>query len=505
MLYSRLTDLLRESAKIRGEDQFATEIASGNVLSYAQFYEMVQKQAQFMKQCGLKAQDKVGLIYKNSLEFMVDFFAVLENCAVVVPVNAQLKNRELKYIVEDANLRYIITDNSNDRIIELTDIIRYNKLGKNVDFIEINSYIADDVRFDNLVDGTAIILYTSGSTGRAKGVMLTHTNLLNEMANIKEAHELTVHDKVLCVLPWFHINGLVITMLTPLLAGHEIVIAEKFSRRNFWKWVDDYQITWFSGVPTIYSYLLSDINYTQHESLRFARSASSSLPVEVLKKFEERYQVPIIESYGMTEGGSQLTSNPIPPGIRKPGAVGLPYGLQMRIINDVGETCRENENGEIQFCGASISKGYYKKAEETEQTFEGGWLKTGDVGYLDSDGYLFLVGRKKELINRGGEKFSPREIEEVLYQYSGIKMAAVAGVPDAIYGEKVIAFCVPDSDITLCEDELINFCREYLADYKIPQKIVFLEKLPVSGNGKIQRLKLVDDLEKGDNNEKENI
>ena len=507
MIRSRLTDLLRETARIRGEDQFVTEIASKSVLSYAKLYEMVQKQSRFMKQCGLEAQDKVGLIYKNSIEFMVDFFAVLENRAIVVPINPKLKNRELKYIIKDADLRYILTDNSEGRITESADIISNNKSGKDAYFIEINNHTAEDVRFDNLVDGTAIILYTSGSTGRAKGVMLTHVNLLNEMTNIKEAHELTGHDKVLCVLPWFHINGLVITMLTPLLAGHEIVIAEKFSRHNFWRWVDDYQITWFSGVPTIYSYLLSDIDYVQHKSLRFARSASSSLPVEVLKKFEERYQVPVIESYGMTEGGSQLTTNPVPPGIRKPGAVGLPYGLRMRIVNDMGEICREHEVGEIQFCGASISEGYYKKTEETEQTFAGGWLKTGDVGYLDEDGYLYLVGRKKELINRGGEKISPREIEEILYQYSGIKMAAAIGVPDEMYGEKVIAFCVPDPSTSLCEDEIIDFCRKYLADYKKKKKIIFYEKLPVGGNGKIQRLKLADEFKerRGSNNEKENI
>ena len=295
------------------------------------------------------------------------------------------------------------------------------------------------------------------------------------------------------MLPWFHINGLVITMLTPLLVGHEIVIAEKFSQHNFWKWVDDYQITWFSGVPTIYSYLLSEKSYCRHNSLRFARSASSPLPIKILQEFEKRYCVPVIESYGMTEGGSQLTTNPIPPKVRKPGSVGIPYGVKMRIINDAGEECREGESGEVQFSGANITEGYYKKINETGQAFDKEWLKTGDVGFFDEEGYLFLIGRKKELINRAGEKFAPKEIEEILYQYKGIKMAAAVGIPDDTYGEEVIAFCVSDSKIKLSKERIIEFCKKYLADYKVPKDIIFLRELPVGGNGKIQRLKLIDE------------
>ncbi len=492
MIYDNLIELLEMMSRIKAREQFITEIISRTKLNYLEFFELVQKRAMCMKKLGLKCGNKVGLMYKNSLEFMVDFFAILVNHSVVVPINPNLKDRELEYIFQDSNLQYIITEKYRE-ISKIINIIENNDINGEIKFLKIANQTIVDSRTDNLAENTAIILYTSGSTGKAKGVMLTHSNLLAEMRYIKDAHELTSNDRVLCVLPWFHINGLVITMLTPLLVGHEIVIAEKFSQHNFWKWVDDYQITWFSGVPTIYSYLLSEKSYCRHNSLRFARSASSPLPIKILQEFEKRYCVPVIESYGMTEGGSQLTTNPIPPKVRKPGSVGIPYGVKMRIINDAGEECREGESGEVQFSGANITEGYYKKINETGQAFDKEWLKTGDVGFFDEEGYLFLIGRKKELINRAGEKFAPKEIEEILYQYKGIKMAAAVGIPDDTYGEEVIAFCVSDSKIKLSKERIIEFCKKYLADYKVPKDIIFLRELPVGGNGKIQRLKLIDE------------
>lgn len=485
-----LVSLLKGVCNKRQQDQFVTEISSGKILTYSEFWEIVCKHAGYLKNFGLKEYEKVGLMYRNSLEFMIDFFAILVNQSIVIPLNASLKDRELEYVFKDSNLQYVITENNN-RIDNFVNVVKSFYINNNTKLNKIDCPIDEDIRENNLIENTAIILYTSGSTGKAKGVMLSHDNLLYEMRNIIEAHKLTSEDKVLCVLPWFHINGLVITMLTPILAGHEIVIAEKFSQKNFWKWIDEYQITWFSGVPTIYSYLLADETYSRHRSLRFARSASSSLPINVLKEFEKRYHVPVIESYGMTEGGSQLTSNPIPPLKRKPGSVGIPYGVKMRIINDKGEKCNEGESGEVQFLGNSITSGYYKKIQETKDSFEGKWLKTGDIGFIDSDGYLFLNGRIKELINRAGEKFSPKEIEEVLYKYKGIKLVATIGIPNDVYGEEVVAFCVVESNVIFSEKEAIEYCKKNLADYKVPKRIICLDELPVGGNGKIQRLKLV--------------
>ena len=490
--FVKLTDLLRERSRDKKTVRFVSEISTGRSFTYGDFFELVQERARSMKMFGLKTGDKVGLIYKNSIEFMAGFFAVLENDAVVIPVNGALKEREMAYVFQDSDLKYVLTEPGAGSVDRAGCVVRECMLSENVRFAQIGNQQGTAEDGGDLEEGTAIILYTSGSTGKAKGVMLTHENLMCEMDNIIKAHKLTEQDRVLCVLPWFHINGLVITMLTPLLAGHEMIVAEKFSQSRFWNWIDAYQITWFSGVPTIYTYLLAGTDRNLHKTLRFARSASSSLPVKVLEAFEERYQVPVIESYGMTEGGSQLTSNPLPPEVRKPGSVGLPYGLEMRIVNENGEICLEGEEGEVQFCGGSITGGYYRKRQETKDAFDGKWLKTGDVGYADGDGYLFLSGRKKELINRSGEKFSPREIEEILYQCKGIKMAAAIGVSDEINGEEAVAFCVLAEGACIGEKEILEFCRKSLVEYKIPREILFVDELPVGGNGKVQRLKLKD-------------
>lgn len=501
MKYDRLTDLLRYRSETDAEKCFVREIATQTELTFSGFFQLVQERARFMQSCGLQAGDRVGLLEGNSVGFMTDFFAVLENDAIVVPINAALKDRELSYIFQDAGLNYAVVEKAEKRIVTLLGAEHVCKIDENTVFVQSGAYEKESAQ-DELLEGTALILYTSGSTGKAKGVMLTHQNLLAEMKNIMDAHKLTTEDKVLCVLPWFHINGLVITMLTPLLAGHEIVVAERFSQKNFWKWIDQYQITWFSGVPTIYVYLLAEEDSAKHHTLRFARSASSSLPVQILQEFEQRYQVPVIESYGMTEGGSQLTSNPVPPEVRKPGSVGLPCGLEMRIVDDAGNTCRTGEVGEVQFCGRSISKGYYKKKKETEEAFDGRWFRTGDMGCVDEDGYLYLSGRKKELINRAGEKFSPQEIDEILYRCKGIKMAAAVGVPDHARGEETVAFCVPKEKKKPSEEEILAFCRTYLADYKLPKEIIWIDELPIGGNGKIQRLKLKEEYARIKDNEK---
>lgn len=497
-----LITLLERQASEKSAENFLAEIKSGIRLSYSEFYQQVKKCALFLSKSGIQEKDKVGLMLGNGIDFIVDFFAVLHIGAIVIPVNPAFKDRELDYILSDANIRFLIVERRSGRSAGIAGKKASVPINPQTELIELSDRCIEDKRQDNLIEDTALILYTSGSTGNAKGVMLTHKNLLKEMSNIKDAHELTSSDRVLCILPWFHINGLVITMLTPLLVGHKIVIAEKFSSSRFWQWVDEYGITWFSGVPTVYTYLLEGKSNPDKNTLRFARSASSSLSTHVLDEFEKRFHVMIIESYGMTEGGSQLTSNPMPPKARKKGSVGLPYGLEVRIVNDDGKCCEPFESGEVQFRGESITGGYYKKEKETLECFEGDWLKTGDIGYLDKDKYLFLNGRKKELINRSGEKFSPREIEEVLYQYPGIKLAAVVGVPDKTHGEAAAAFCVENEGMTISKDKLLAFCERNLVKYKIPKEIFFVDKLPLSANGKVQRLKLIEVYEKNGRKQK---
>lgn len=485
--------LLAERAAEQGERLFVSEIKTGTQLSFSGLEQAVSERQKLLEALGLHPGDKVCLRLRNSLEFMVNFYSILAAGGIVIPINPDFRDGEIQYILEDSNARFLLYEAGELPLAEYGNVVRSGEICGDTGFLEVRDGLEEDARGDNLTEGTALIMYTSGTTGNAKGVMLTGANLLKEMENVCAAHLLTGQDRVLCVLPWFHINGLVITMLAPLLAGHEIVIAERFRVSQFWKWVADYKITWFSGVPTIYSYLLERREPADCTSLRFARSASAPLPVHVLEAFEELYRVPIIESYGMTEGGSQLTSNPLPPLKRKPGSVGIPFGLEMRIEQEGSTPCGPDAPGEVCFRGESLTKGYYKKPGATAESFENGWFKTGDLGYVDGDGYLYLCGRRKELINRSGEKIAPKEIEDILYRYPGVKLAACAGVPDPMRGEEIVAFCVPENGVILDAGEIITFCKKFLADYKIPKQIFQLEELPIGGNGgKIQRRKLVE-------------
>lgn len=488
-----LIDILRNRSIQRENDNFVVEIKSEQTLSYKKLKEQVELAAETLEQIGIQKNEKVAILVENSISFMKLFFSVLWIEAVVVPINPELKEEEINYIMRDADIKTIlIQDKIIDKMIFLID---KNDIIKKMDTISIIKKV--DIlehKNEDLILNTALILYTSGSTGRAKGVMLTHRNLISEMKNISLAHELCRDDIVLAILPWFHINGLVITMLTPLLVGHKIIIAQKFSKKLFWSWIEKYSVTWFSGVPTIYAYLLSESYKKEYDtsSLRFARSASFALPRKILEEFEKKYKIFIIESYGITEGGSQITTNPMPPKKRKIGSVGIPYGLDLKIINDKNLEVGVFEEGEIIVRGDNITRGYYKKEKETKEAFFNSWFRTGDLGYIDKEGYLFLSGRKKELINRAGEKFSPKEIDEVLYSMSEIELACAVGVPNELYGEEVIAFIKKKKEMDITAEDIIEYCKGRIANFKVPKEIYFIEDFPQGGNGKIQRLKFVD-------------
>ncbi len=262
------------------------------------------------------------------------------------------------------------------------------------------------------------------------------------LAAFRRRISLLPQDTALCILPLFHINGLVVTLITSMLVGSSLVLPKKFSSRHFWQWISTYNATWFSAVPTILSILLLQPipSKAEFSSLRFARSASAPLPIAVLEEFETRTGVPVIESYGMSEAGGQVTSNPLH--LRKPGSAGLPFTNALRVVDEHGVPLDSNQTGEVVLRGPNVSIGYLDNAAANRESFRNGWFYTGDLGYRDADDYVFLVGRKKELINRAGEKIAPREIEEIIYRMPEVESAAVVGVPDSLYGEEVACFLV---------------------------------------------------------------
>jgi len=339
-----------------------------------------------------------------------------------------------------------------------------------------------------------LLMYTSGTTGKPKGVVLSHGNLLAGGVNVAVGHELTARDRALCVLPLYHINGLCVTLMGPLVSGGSVVMPKRFSTSQFWDWISDNSCTWFSVVPTQVSYLLRDAEQSRSTpTLRFGRSASAPLSPDVHSNFEEQFKVDIIETMGLTETAAQILSNPMPPAERKLGSPGLPVGVRLRVVDKNGIDVSAGAEGEILIAGDCVMQRYFRNAEVTASTINSeGWLHTGDLGRVDEDGYVFITGRLKELIIKGGENIAPREIDDALYKHPDVVEAAAFAVACRDYGQTVeAAVCLKPGSI-LAVEELLTMVRGSVGSFKCPDRIHLLAELPKGPSGKIQRKKLCD-------------
>lgn len=492
MKFQNLKELVDYRARENSGKNFITSPEDNRQLTFLAFKQEVDTLSAALQKNGLSRGDKVAIVLGNGISAAVAFFGVANGGGIAVPVNPGLKQQEVAYLLENSESRYILT--SDVLAPGLAPQVAASRLGGELVLLELAGGRGPAHVGDLGPESLALLLYTSGTTGHPKGVQLSQRNLLVEAVQITEAHRLDEDDSALCVLPLYHINGLVVTLIAPLYSGGQVIMPGKFSAGGFWDWVVKYGVTWFSAVPTILSILLSGPvkSALDLSRLRFARSASAALPEAVLEKFESRFGVPVIESYGISEGASQITSNPLPPKKRKSGSVGLPWGNEIRVVDQKGEPLPPYVSGEVILRGGNISSGYYKNPEATREAFSGGWFHTGDLGYLDDEGYLFLSGRIKELINRAGEKFSPREIDEVLYLIPEVELAACVGIPDDLYGEEVGAFVKLRPGANLSAEQLIDFCAQRLADFKVPKRVNFIADFPKGPSGKIQRLKLAE-------------
>jgi long-chain acyl-CoA synthetase len=504
-----LRELLEQRALAAPDKPFLFSEADGRSYTYAEFNAAVDAAAHMLASHRLKKGDVVSLLMPNSAEYIIAYFACWKLGAIAGPVNSLLKPQEMAYVMANSETKALLYHSQFvDQMREVAQLVWEG----DDDLLE-NAVI----EFDNeaLVSGgyaefaddslekrnvpldagdDAIIIYTSGTTGKPKGCLLTHRNLIANARQISQWLGFTKDDRLLTIMPLFHMNAVSVTTMSALYSGGSTVISPKFSASRFWQIISDYQITSFGSVATMLSMLLTTYpegvpEGLQTEQLRFAMCGSAPVPAEVMKRFEETFHCLVIEGYGLSESTCRSTFNP-PDQRRRPGSCGKPIGNEMQVVDDDDREVADGELGEIVLRGENILKGYYRNPEATAIAFRNGWFHTGDVGYRDSDGFFFIVDRKSDMIIRGGENIYPREIDEVLYQHPAISAAATIGVPDQLYGEEVAAFIVLKEGSEAREEEIIAFCRERLADYKCPKTIRIVSEIPKGPTGKLLKREL---------------
>jgi long-chain acyl-CoA synthetase len=477
-------------------DLRATENPSGPAvadddtdLNNAQFLAAVQRAATALRGQGVSAGDVVAIMLPNTASFVVSLFAAWRLGATVTPINPSLTPTEVSYQVCDASAKVLIA--------ETTPAFDAGAPGVTTDELDNAEPTPGLVSPPQYPDtALALLIYTSGTTGRPKGVMLDHTNLNAMCGAVIDGFEMTEDDHSLLILPLFHVNGIVVGTLSPLLAGGRATIAGRFKADTFFDRVEQSRATYFSAVPTIYTMLcgLPASMKPDTSSLRFAVCGAAPASVELLEAFESRYGIPIIEGYGLSEGSCASTVNPLS-GKRKAGTVGLPLpGQTIRLVDAAGMSVPDGEAGEVVIKGANVMRGYLNRPEETAKTIVDGWLHTGDVGRFDEDGYLLLVDRAKDMIIRGGENIYPREIEAVAHGLPQIAEAAVVGRAHPVYGEEPVLFVSLHPGATLDAAAIREHLQGSLSKYKLPVEITIMDDLPKNAVGKIAKPALRDSL-----------
>ncbi len=453
---------------------------------------------------GIGRNDRVAIVLPNGPEMAVAFMAVSCGCTSA-PLNDAYVAEEYEFNLQDFRAKALIVQaHKNSPAIDVAQklgiaIIDLHptpecgagtftltlRPGKKMNLIQGGWAKKDDV---------ALILHTSGTTSRPKIVPLSQANLCASAANIANTLQYTHRDRGLNIMPLFHIHGLVAGILSAISAGSYISCTHGFNALKFFTWIDEVKPSWYTAVPTMHQTILTRAHHNaeiiKNHPLRFIRSSSSPMPTKVIAEIEACFKVPLIESYGMTEASHQMCSNSLPPVLRKPGTVGLPAGPKVAIMDEHGKILGKNTIGEIVIQGPNVTKGYENNPKANAENFTNGWFRTGDQGMMDDDGYITLTGRLKEIINRGGEKISPLEIDEVLMGHPAILQVVTFAMPHPKLGEEVGAVVVLREGKAATEKEIREFATLHLADFKVPKKVIFMDEIPKGATGKLQRINL---------------
>src|ERR1700752_4632432 len=485
-----IPQLLQQRASAEPEKVFLLSEADKRQFTYREFENAVARAAGMLAARGIGAGDVVSLLLPNSVEYLIAYFACWQLGALAGPVNGHLKRQEIEFVVSNSESKLMLVNSEFLPVVEAIEIPRVVFDNEREVSHGFHGHGTDKITPED----DAIIIYTSGTTGKPKGCLLTHGNVIANARQISSWLSFTENDRLLTMMPLFHMNAVSVTTMSALYAGGSTVVSPKFSASRFWEIISDYQITSFGSVATMLSMLLTtypdgvpaELNT---EQLRFAMCGSAPVPAEVLRRFEERFHCLVIEGYGLSESTCRSTFNP-PDERRRPGSCGLPIGNEMRVVDDEDVEVTDGTLGEIVMRGENILKGYYKNDAANAAAFRHAWFQTGDLGYKDADGFYFIVDRKSDMIIRGGENIYPREIDEVLYQHPAVASAAVVGVPDDLYGEEVAGFVVLREGSEASEAELIDYCKAHLADFKCPKTVHFLDDIPKGPTGKLLKREL---------------
>ena len=464
---------------------------SGIRVTYRQLREQVAEMADALASLGIGRGDRVATSLPNGLPTIVSFLAA-SAAGTAAPLNPGYREEEVSFYLADTSAKILLcpADGAAEarKAAGALGVPVYSLEMDGAGFVRIAGAPRGKTASAPSPDDVALVLHTSGSTGRPKRVPILHRNMTASTQNIVAHYALAPDDVALCVMPLFHVHGLVASTLSTLLSGGAVAVPAKFNALSFWRTVRDTNATWYSAVPTIHNLLLSragDERPAGAEGLRFIRSCSASLPAEMMDKMERVFGVPVLEAYGMTEASHQMASNPQPPAVRKAGSVGPGTGVRIGIMDEAGGLLARGERGEVVIQGPNVVSGYENNPDANAKSFTKGWFRTGDQGFLDEDGYLRLTGRLKELINRGGEKIGPREIDDVLLSHPAVAEAVCFGVPHPAWGEEVAAAVVLKEPVG--EADILAFCKERLAEFKRPKKIFVTDAIPRTATGKIQR------------------
>lgn len=489
--------------------------------TYAEILSRAAALAEQLKNAGVKSKDKIGLLFPNYPDYIASFFAVCGLGATVVPINPLLKSEEIAHILADSQAETLIVHESSldealkaqglnkvlkrvfvgdgDKVTSQSDSKPIDRVPKELTTATLskNKVPSSTFKWSAKIEPNdlALLVYTSGTTGKPKGAMLTHFNLLSVFPSRLDIFDISYADKLLAVLPMCHIYGIAVLMIGSFACGATLVMLPKFESAPALKMIQQEGVSIVPAVPAMYQFLLMELEKTKYDlsSVRICFCGAAPLPVEVIEAVEQKFGAALIEGWGMTETSCVATINPLK-GVRKPGSVGLCLpGVEVIIVDDEGKRLpagRENV-GELWIKGSNVMDGYYLQEEENKSCIKNGWFATGDLGWADSDAYLYIVGRKKEMIIRGGQNIYPREIENVICRLQGVIESAVLGVPDKFMGERVKAVIVTETGATLTEDEVKEFCAERLAEYKVPRLVEFRSSLPKNSTGKVLKRLLV--------------